>query len=329
MKRLVALTILLAAFSWTAAAADNESVEITEWTVPWEDSRPRDPFVESATRVWFVGQRSDYIGLLDPETGAFRKFDLDKGTGPHNLIVDAGGTVWYAGNRAAHIGKLEAKTGNIVKIAMPNGKPRDPHTLVFNSMGDIWFTAQGANMVSRLTVKSGDVAVADVPTPRARPYGIFVDGNDRPWIAQFGTNKIGTVDPATMTYREISLPRADARPRRLDVASDGAIWYVDYAEGYLGRLDPATEQVEEWLLPAGGNSKPYAMAIDGNDRVWVFETGPRPNRLVGFDATTRKFFSTTEVGSGGGTVRHMVYHAGTGSLWFGTDTNTIGRARID
>ncbi len=35
-----------------------------------------------------------------------------------------------------------------------------------------------------------------------------------------------------------------------------------------------------------------------------------------------------EVPSGGGTVRHMYYHEPTHTVWFGTDTNYVGRARL-
>ena len=65
------------------------------------------------------------------------------------------------------------------------------------------------------------------------------------------------------------------------------------------------------------------------DRVWFVETGPQPNRLVGFDPKTEKFFGETPIAESGGlTVRHMVYHPGTKALWFGTDANTIGRALV-
>jgi len=85
-----------------APAASEVAVEITEWQVPWEDTRPRDPYVGPQGRVWFVGQQGDYLAYLDPATGEFTRFDLEAGTGPHNLIVDDEGHVWYAGNRAAH-----------------------------------------------------------------------------------------------------------------------------------------------------------------------------------------------------------------------------------
>ena len=80
--------------------------------------------------------------------------------------------------------------------------------------------------------------------------------------------------------------------------------------------------------PTGVASLPYAMAADQADRLWFVETGIQPNRLVGFDPKAGSFFGETPIPSGAGTVRHMVYHEPTRSLWFGTDAGTIGRALI-
>lgn len=302
-------------------------VEIDEWPVPWEQSRPRDPYVAPDGRIWFVGQRSHYAAVFDPTTEVFRKHDLDPGTGPHNLIVDRDGVVWYAGNRAAHIGRLDPASGTITKFPTPDGV-RDPHTLVFDSHGDIWFTAQQSNYVGKFTVATGAFQVIEVPTPRARPYGIALDGRDRPWIVLFGTNKLATVDPTTMMLEEIALPRERARPRRVGITTDGMVWYGDYAGGYLGRYDPGNGTFTEWPMPAGEAALPYAVAVDDADRIWFVETGVAPNRLVGFDPASETFIHDTPIPSGAGSVRHMVFHQPTRTVWFGTDANTIGRARI-
>lgn len=306
----------------------DNNVDIQEWQVPWEDTRPRDPYVAPDGDVWFVGQRGDYISEFDPETDEFRRIDLPDGAGPHNCIVDESGFIWYAGNRAAHIGRVDPETGEITQYPMPNERARDPHTLVFDQNGDIWFTVQGGNFVGKLTVETGEVQLIDVPTQRARPYGIKIDSNNRPWIALFGTHKLATVDPETMELTEIPLEREDARPRRLDITSDGTIWYVDYAEGYLGAYTPEDGNFEEWMLPEGSGSRPYAMVADAGDNLWMVETGVNPNLFVGFNPDDEEFFSSTPIESGGGTVRHMVYHRPTGSIWFGTDTNYLGQAKI-
>ena len=56
--------------------------------------------------------------------------------------------------------------------------------------------------------------------------------------------------------------------------------------------------------------------------------GLQPNQFTGFNPQTEEFFATTDVPSGGGTIRHMHYHEPSGAVWFGTDTNYVGRAVV-
>lgn len=319
---------LLLLFVGLLFTADS-TVQLKEWQVPWDNTRPRDPYVAPDGNVWFVGQRGDYLAEFDTESEEFSRYDLEDGAGPHNLIVDGDGFVWYAGNRAAHIGKLNPEDGSVEKFPMPDPQARDPHTLVFDNNGDIWFTVQGGNFVGKLMVETGEVSLIEVPTERARPYGIKIDRNNRPWIALFGTHKLATVDPGTMELTEIPLSRTDARPRRLTLTSDGMVWYVDYAQGYLGRYNPDEESFQEWEMPEGSDARPYGMASDDQDRLWFVETGVSPNLFVGFDTGEKTFISSTPIESGGGTIRHMYYHRPTQTIWFGTDTNYLGRAVLN
>jgi virginiamycin B lyase len=314
-----------------AQSAAPKTVPIKEWKVPWDDTRPRDPYVAKDGRVWFVGQVGNYLAVLDTTTGQFKRYDLEPGAGPHNLIVDDNGTVWYTGNTAAHIGNLDPATGKITKYPMPDPAARDPHTLIFDrdyaQNGLMFFTVQGGGFVGRFNSKTGEVTLRKPATPSSRPYGIMQDSKGIVWFDEFNTNKIGRLDPATMELKEFPLPAEKARPRRIAVTNDGIVWYGDYARGYLGRLDPATGKVEEWLNPGGADSRPYALGTDG-EKVWFAETGSDPNRLVGFDPRTRQFISVSNVPSGGGTVRHMFYDKRTESFWFGSDVGTIGRAAV-
>jgi virginiamycin B lyase len=303
-------------------------VPIKEWTVPWPESRPRDPAVAPDGRIWFVGQVGNYVARLDPATGKFDKFTIDNGTHPHNVIVDPAGNGWYAGNQNGMIGRIDGKTGAVTRFPMPEAAAGDPHTLTFDPAGDIWFTVQNGNFVGHLTTKTGQVRLLKVPTSNARPYGITIDREGRPWIDLFGTNRLASVDPKTMVLTEHALPDPKGRPRRIATTADGAIWYDDFARGYLGRFDPRTAQVKEWPMPGGNSSFPYAMTVDDRDRLWMVETGANPNRLVGFDPKAEKFFSVTPIPSGGGVVRYMVFDRKGNQIWFGTDLNTIGRAEL-
>ena len=305
-----------------------EPVQIDEWPVPWSNSRPRDPFAESADSVWFVGQAGHYLGHLDVNSGKMRQVSLPDKAGPHNLIVDADGVVWYAGNLKGYIGRYDPGDGNIEKIPMPDPAAGDPHTLIFGADGDIWFTVQHNNFVGRLSVADRSIDLVKVPTARARPYGIAIAPNGIVWVVLFGSNKLASIDPKSLVLTEHALPREDARPRRVEVSTDGRVWYVDYAQGYLGAFVPDKTTFQEWRLPSGAASRPYGMEIDSRDRIWVVETGVKPNRFVGFDPLSEQFIGDAPVPSGGGTVRHMHYHEPSNTVWFGTDTNTVGRAQL-
>ena len=312
-----------------AGSADAPSpIQIEEWEVPF-GGRPRDPFAAGADAIWFVGQGAHYLGRFTPATGAFFKWDLPDAAGPHNLIVGSDGIVWYAGNRRGYIGRFDPQSGAFENVAMPDAAARDPHTLVFSKdERHIWFTVQRGNFVGRLTLADRIVDLIAMPTPRARPYGIKIAPDGRPWIVLLGTNKLVSIDPQTLALTEYEIPAGGARPRRLEVTSDGRVWFADYSRGYLGMYDPAAGSFKEWAMPSGANSRPYGMASNGESRVWVVETGVFPNMFVEFDTQTERFSSATRIPSGARTVRHMDFHAATQAVWFGTDANTLGRAIV-
>ncbi|MCA8888670.1 MAG: hypothetical protein KDA46_07580, partial [Parvularculaceae bacterium] len=291
---------------------------------------PRDPFAVSDASVWFVGQAGGYLAHLNPQTGEIEKVDLKDGSHPHNLIVSGDGAVWYAGNRTALIGRYDPATGEIEEFAMPHPAARDPHTLIFDAdEKNIFFTLQGANMIGRLAIDDRKVDLITSKTERSRPYGIKLAPDGSIWVVLFGTNKLAHVDQQTLALKEIVLPRAEARPRRLEVTTDGRVWYVDYATGMLGVYNPADETFSEWRMPQGEDARPYGMASDDKGRLWMAATGVQPNVIVGFDPDTEEFFGATPIPSGGGSVRHMHFHQPSGTVWFGADANTIGRAVVN
>jgi len=320
IRRIVVFTVAV------LLALSARAVDIKEWPVPWKQ-RPRDPAVARDGTVWFVGQEGDYIGRFDPKTEHFDKIDLDKGTGPHNLIIGADNAIWFAGNGAGYIGRLDPGTGKITKYAMPDKAAGDPHTLILAPDRTIWFTVQAGGFVGHLDPKTGAIKLLKVATRGARPYGIAIDATGTVWFNQFGTNALGSIDPAKTVIEDHRLPARGARSRRIAITGDG-IWYTDYARGFLSLFDLKKGTVKEWQTPAGASSLPYALIADKNGRLWLVETGPQPNRLVGFDPKNEKFFSVTEIPSGGSTVRNMTYRPAVSEIWFGTDANTIGRALL-
>lgn len=296
--------------------------EFARWHIPWEKTRPRDPIVDEAGIVWFAGQGGHYVGRLDPDTGDIDRFELPENTGPHNVIGDANGDLWVAGNLVGWIGRMDKRTGELQQFDTSAHGVKDPHTLIQDSEGRVWFTAQHANKVGVLDPENGEIRTWDVPTPRARPYGIVLNGEDQPWIVLLGTHKLATIKDGE--FIEYDIPREGARPRRLDVI-DGKVWYVDYAEGYYGRFDPETQKFQEWRSPSGEKAMPYGAIADDEGRFWFVETGPQPNRMIGVNAEDGRVIYNKPIPDSGGAVRHMFHDVERGAIWFGMDTNYIAR----
>ncbi len=333
LKRFAAFLAVMGLSFATQAESNKNSLpgllEFTEWQVPWENSRPRDPYVGPDGKVWFVGQVGDYVATLDPKTGEMQKFDIPK-AGPHTVIVDNDGTPWYAGNKDRHIGKMDPETGDVIRINMPDGV-NDPHTMAFTSDGYIWFTVQHsgkAGFIGRLNMADHHVDIIEVPGKNRRPYGLVMDSQDRPWIAFMGDNAIGTVDPKSMALQIIDTPTQDSIIRRIGVTSDDRIWWTDAGMGHIGVYDQQQKSMQQWPTPGGEAAGLYAMTVDHRDRIWYVETGLQPNRFIGFDSQSEKFISIDEVPSGGISIRHMVFDEASNAIWFATDANTIGKAVV-
>jgi virginiamycin B lyase len=325
-----ALLIVPAIGAQTPRQAGSTVSEAKTWTTPYEPrARPRDPHADQKGRVWFVGQEGNYIAYLEPESGNFKRYEIDAGTNPHNLVVDSKGMVWYTGNRNGRIVRLDPATGKLTNFMMPDSTVRDPHTMIFSKDGSVaWFTAQSAGVIGKLTVADGKIQLWR-PGRGTRPYGIWMDSQDRPWFDLFGTNKIGMIEPKTGELKEFPLPNERARPRRIAITADDVVWYGDYTRGFLGRLDPKTGAVEEFALPGGAGSLPYAMTLDDRGRIWVAETGAQPSKLVAFDPKKRAFVESIPIPADGpNTIRHMTFDKATRQIWFGGDANMIGRLKV-
>jgi virginiamycin B lyase len=308
MKRNHRVCLMLALGIWALcgmAAVPDLKVTIREWEVPKPNSRPHDPAIAPDGALWYTGQMANELGRLDPNTGTFKEYPLTTpNSGPHGLVADREGNIWFTANFKGYIGKLDPATGKVTEYPMPDKRATDPHSLVFNGKGMIFFTAEESGFVGRLDPKTGKISLKQVPTPGANPYGLIVGPDENIYFCEFGTNKIGKLNPATLGITEIILPEG-ARPRRIANNPDGLIYFTDFARGFIGQLDPKTEKVQEWASPGGDDSEPYGIASTGDQIVWYVETGVRPNQLVAFDPQTKKF-ERWPIPSGGGVVRNMV-----------------------
>ena len=334
MKALRVAALALVAVA--PAAAQDNPLEPKEFTVPWGAAgRARDPIMDASGRVWFVGQQANYIAYLDPKTGQFKQYSIEPGTNPHNITLDERGGVWFTGNRNSRIVNLNPETGELKTYMMPDSTVRDPHTLIFDKNGIGWFSAQGSQRIGRFDRKTGEIKLwrppADgPPDPQTNPYGVVLASDGTPYINLWRSNRIATIDPKTLEYKEFSHPDSTMRARRIAITSDNQVYFGDY-RGILNHLDPKTGRFTEYPFPAGSGKQMYAHAQDDQDRIWVVDVGVQPNKMHVFDTKSKAWVAEIPILSNGAsrnTIRHMTYNKATRELWFGTDAGTIGKINV-
>jgi len=148
--------------------------------------------------------------------------------------------------------------------------------------------------------------------PRMPSYGMVVSSTGVPFFAEFGSNRLASIDPDTMSIHEFVLPDAASRPRRSESAA-------------MMRFGFRTMRAAHW---AGSIRRPAAPAngrlpADLSPTLWNYGTrryrlvqrvGCAANTLVRFDPRSEKF-QTWTIPSGGGVVRNMMPTADAGSCW--------------
>ena len=308
--------------------ANADTVDLREWLVPWPDSSPTDPYVDSRGRVWFVGVTGDYIANFSRDSNEFNRYDLRDGSQPTALLISPDGQLWYTSLKRRSIGVLNPSTGRVTEHEIPHRRAREPRAMIFDGNGDIWFTAENSQFAGKLAIATGEIDLVELPIKNPRPLGLAAAPDGSIWIAAPGRSALLRIDGQTLAVTIHTLPDGSARPRRLGFTSNGSVWYTDSERGLIGRLTPTTGEIGEWFMPGGTESAPYALAIDRYDRLWVVETGSDPNRLVGFDTESGIFVTETDIPSGAGSVSHLHYSESTGEVWFGTETNYLGRAVV-
>ena len=309
-----------------------ETVTFQEWVSPTLGQRPRDPFMHSDGTIWWAGMYGSLVGMVDPASGEMKEIRLDPMARPHTVLEGPDGDVWYSGNSNGTMGRIDRETGEIQVYPLNNPAARDPHTAIFANDGSLWFTVQNSNMLGRLDPATGDAWFTEMPTERARPYGIRKDSQGNLWIAYRGVYKIARVNPTTREITEYESPNygkytvGDAAIRRVAVGEDDMIWYVDSGRGEIGRFDPKTEEFRQWPSPAGVDSHPYAIeVIDGI--VWYNESNQRPDTLVRFDPADETFQSWA-IPSNVGIIRNMEKTPDGNLVIHQSSTNTVGLVTI-
>jgi virginiamycin B lyase len=280
MLRSFAVIAAIAALAAPAFANDRVSYFPVQ-----ANSRPHDvaPAVDGA--IWYTGQRTGFLGRLDPKTGKDEAIPIGSGSAPHGVITGPDGAAWITdGGLNANV-RYDPATRKFDYFMLPPQLPSaNLNTGVFDKQGVYWFTGQNGvhGYVDPRTGKH-----ESWKSPRRGTYGITVTPSDEVWYVALAGDHLGKIDKSTGDVMIVEPHRKGAGPRRVWSDSKGVLWVSFWHSGEVGRYDPASKTWKAWLLPGNSGSGCYSVYVDEQDKVWL--TDFLTNSIVRFDPATETF----------------------------------------
>jgi virginiamycin B lyase len=258
-------------------------VMITEYDLPRPTIAPHDVRTDASGMVWYSNFVENFLGQLDPKTGAHREFAypvLKPGfpTGSLALEPDPDGNLWLAMMFQAGLAKFDVKTEKFQLFPVQSDLNIDttqqslltPRHL--NVDGKVWTNDVRKQAVLRLDLATGKYEFIDPfrYTPKGRqhsPYGMVSDQANNLYFMDFGDENVGRIDAKTGAATIYPTPTPHSRPRRTMMDEQGRVWFAEFAADKVGMFDPAQEKFAEWSVPTP-HTYPYDVFLDRNHELW-------------------------------------------------------------
>jgi virginiamycin B lyase len=147
----------------------------------------------------------------------------------------------------------------------------------------MWFSEFGIDRIGRV---SSSGSITEYPTSGAgltagaEPSGIVAGPNGDIWFTEYGTGRLGAIDPASgKLVGEYPVPAgASSNPQGIVVGPDGALWFTERGADQIGRLDPTMAQsgtsngFSEFAIPSNGThigAQPVDLIDGPNGTMWA------------------------------------------------------------
>lgn len=159
----------------------------------------------------------------------------------------------------------------IIEYELPvDAKPLYP---LFDGEGSIWISDSGAPRLWKFDLGSEEFESFSF---EGKSSGMLTkDGEGRIWFTDSQRNQIGFIEPATGEITRIGLPELqpvnnDSVVTSIQSDLDGNIWVSVITKHLILKYDQEQRTFEEVRLP-DRRSLPFALAVDGEGRIWFTE----------------------------------------------------------
>ena len=249
---------------------DPDTGEVTQYPIPI--TKPDWPVgtldleADREGNIWVGVMYQANIAKFDPKTEQFQQWNVpaewqsDSSQTGHLAVraTHVDGKVWMKNSDETNIYRMDLATGEFedlgVQFDATTGRKLGVYGIHSDSNNNAYLLDFSSNNIGKLDAVTGELTVYKTPSEGSRPRRGRVDGQDRLWFAEYGTNAIGVFDPDTEVFAEWPVPTPWSAP--YDAVYDNAhdqAWTGSMFSDRVSRLDVETGQYVEYPLPQPTN----------------------------------------------------------------------------
>jgi len=211
---------------------------ITEYRLPRDNAAPHDVVLDSKGNAWYNDFKSEFIGVINPNTGVIKEYKLPRKAGvppgSSNMFMGDDDTVWINQRIAGQLFRFDPKTEQV--IGTWTGVRLDR----FDSKSGV---AYGTNM--QMDVNTGRVTRYRFKDSTAG-YGTEVDSRGFGYRGGIKDSDIKVLNPETGNVTRYPTPTPDSGPRRITLDGDEHLWFGEWLGGNVGKLDIKAGKITEY-----------------------------------------------------------------------------------
>ncbi len=177
--------------------------------------------------LWFTVQGGNFVGRLDPRTGAIRlKRSPTPNSRPYGIVVNPKGIPFFCEFGTNKLASINPETMEITEYLLPEGAR--PRRLAVGSGDRVYYTDFARGYLGRLDPNERRIEEWASPGGSdSHPYAIAATPDGAPWYSESGKkpNTIVRFDPGSRTFTRWPIPSGGGVVRHM-VATPGGDLYI-------------------------------------------------------------------------------------------------------
>ncbi len=296
-------------------------IEITEYSLPKDDSLPHDLVIGPSGQIWITAFLYDELWSLTPETSAIQRYSVDDrddvNAQPRALEFDNSGQLWLVNGGSESVLRFNPLDGSYVEL--PVGMYA--HSIDLAPDGSVWVNDYFAAQERLAVIDPTDNSVSVVQVPEAGrpateglplPYGLQVDSRGRVYSTQLAANTLVQFDSRDRSSLLWTMPTENSGPRRPGLDQYDALWIPEFNTGHVTVFN-SSDQTFDRIRFGSSSLGLYDIEINQvNDEVWA--TGSLDSSLIRYRPNTREIL-VVPLPTQPAYTRHIAVDESNGDIW--------------